>query len=83
MRTLTLAETKAHLSAVVDRVEAGEEIVITRRGRRVARIVRETEFPAATADALVDELRNFVLAQPERSLVAVDLVREMRDGARH
>ncbi len=30
---LTLAETKSHLSAVVDQVIAGEEIVITRRGR--------------------------------------------------
>ena len=41
MRTLTLAETKSHLSAVVDQVIAGEEIVITRRGRPVARIVPE------------------------------------------
>ncbi|HRK12412.1 MAG TPA: type II toxin-antitoxin system Phd/YefM family antitoxin, partial [Thauera sp.] len=36
MRTLTLAETKSHLSAVVDQVIAGEEIVITRRGKPVA-----------------------------------------------
>ena len=42
MRTMTLAATKAHLSAVVDRIQAGEEVVITRRGRAVARIVAET-----------------------------------------
>ena len=41
MRTLTLAEAKSHLSAVVDQVIAGEEIVITRRGRPVARIIAE------------------------------------------
>ena len=36
MRTMTLADAKARLSAAVDLVEAGEEIVITRRGRLAA-----------------------------------------------
>ena len=48
MRTLSLAEAKMHLSAVVDQVEAGEEIVITRRGRRVARIGLSTEGMSST-----------------------------------
>lgn len=62
MRTLTLAETKSHLSAVVDQVIAGEEIVITRRGRPVARIIAEPVQPAADAAAIAAELRAFVLA---------------------
>ena len=57
MRTLTLAETKSHLSAVVDQVIAGEEIVITRRGRPVARIIAEPAQPAADAAAIAAELR--------------------------
>ena len=36
METLSLAQAKARLSEVLDRVEAGEDVVITRRGRAVA-----------------------------------------------
>lgn len=38
MSAVSLAEAKAHLSELVDRVEAGESIEITRRGKRVARL---------------------------------------------
>ena len=41
MRMVGLAEAKAGLSALLDAVEAGEEVVITRRGQPVARVVRE------------------------------------------
>jgi prevent-host-death family protein len=33
MRSVNLAEAKAGLSTLLDAVEAGEEVVITRRGR--------------------------------------------------
>ena len=45
MRAMTLAGTKAQLSAVVDRVAAGEEVVITRCGKPAARIVAEGLLP--------------------------------------
>jgi prevent-host-death family protein len=83
MRTLTLAETKMHLSAVVDQVEAGEEIVITRRGRRVARIVPERELQQAGAAEILDELRVFVMSQPEQPRPASEVVRALRDEARY
>jgi prevent-host-death family protein len=38
-------EAKTHLSALLDRVARGEQVVITRRGRPVARLV-----PAAAPD---------------------------------
>ena len=82
MRTLTLAETKSHLSAVVDQVQAGEEIVITRRGRRVARIVPERALSEADASAALEALRSFVLAQSEQRRPARAVVREIRDEAR-
>ncbi|WP_295392162.1 type II toxin-antitoxin system Phd/YefM family antitoxin [uncultured Thiodictyon sp.] len=41
MQTLTVAAAKSRWSAVLAQVEAGEEIVITRRGVPVARIVAE------------------------------------------
>ena len=62
MEKVQLFEAKARLSELVDRAEAGREIVITRRGRAVARLVparpggrrREVE-----RDAIVDEIEAF------------------------
>ena len=39
-------EAKTHLSRLLARVEAGEEIVISRGGRPVARLVPVTSLPA-------------------------------------
>jgi prevent-host-death family protein len=38
MEAINLADAKAHLSELVDRVEAGDSIAITRRGKPVARL---------------------------------------------
>lgn len=83
MRSMTLADAKTQLSAVVDRVEAGEEIVITRRGKPVARIVAEHAAPAYDASVLLRELRDFVKAQPRQAVSAVRTVRGLRDKARY
>ena len=39
MSTLNVHEAKTHLSRLLDRVEAGEEVVIARSGRPIARLV--------------------------------------------
>ena len=52
MRTASISETKAKLSALLDLVRAGETVTITDRGRPVARLV-----PAAGGDAEGDEAR--------------------------
>ncbi|ANQ83378.1 type II toxin-antitoxin system Phd/YefM family antitoxin [Azoarcus olearius] len=44
MKTATIADAKTHLSSLIADIEAGEDVVITRRGRAVARLVAE---PAA------------------------------------
>jgi prevent-host-death family protein len=41
MKTATVANVKSHLSSLLADVEAGEEIVITRRGRPIARLIPE------------------------------------------
>ena len=38
MVTVSLADAKAHLSELIDRVETGEQIVITRHGKPVAQL---------------------------------------------
>jgi prevent-host-death family protein len=72
MKTANIAEAKAHFSALLAEVEAGEEVIIARRGKPVARIVPE---PAA-ASSLFDlvALRAFVQAEPCcESLTAADM----------
>jgi prevent-host-death family protein len=80
MRTLSIAETKAHLSSVVDSVEAGEEVVITRHGRPVARIVAESPQLRRDPAEVLAELRAFVLTQP---MIAGNTVEEMRAEDRY
>ena len=41
MKTATVAHAKSHLSALIAEVGAGDEVVITRRGKPVARLVAE------------------------------------------
>lgn len=46
MKPVNVHEAKTHLSRLLARVEAGEEIVIARGGRPVARLVPVTQSPA-------------------------------------
>ncbi len=80
MDSISLAEAKAHLSALVDRVEAGGSVDITRRGKPVARltpVVRQRQ----PIDASL--LRNLTAQMPPRTASSADLVRSMRDGDRY
>ena len=83
MRTLSLAEAKTHLSSVLDQVQAGEEIIITRRGKRVARVVPERDFSAQDQTAILSELRTFLERQKPAKETAVARIRELRDDARY
>lgn len=78
MRKVGLAEAKAQLSALLDAVEAGEEVVITRRGRPVARVVKEKPAVPA-ASGWVERLRDLHRDQPPLQGSAVELLRKLRD----
>jgi len=79
MDTITLAEAKAHLSELVDRVEAGESIDITRRGKPVARLTAVVR-PRKQIDAAL--LQSVTATMPPQTECAADLVRSMRDSDR-
>jgi prevent-host-death family protein len=55
--TVKIAEMKAHLSEWIARAEAGEEVVITRGNRPVARLapLGEKERAAAAFEAMIAE----------------------------
>ncbi len=77
MTTCTVAEAKAHLSELLARVENGEELVITRRGRPVANLspIRPAKRPPDW-----QAIRAFRESLPAMDTSANDLVREMRDA---
>ena len=53
MREIGAFEAKTHLSALLDAVAAGESVIITKRGRPVARLVpHDTEDRADRARAV-------------------------------
>ena len=73
-----LAEAKAGLSALLDAVEAGEEVVITRRGQPVARVVREHPRPVHS-HGWPARLRALRGDQPQPAGSAVELLRQLLD----
>jgi antitoxin (DNA-binding transcriptional repressor) of toxin-antitoxin stability system len=77
MRNVSVAEAKAHLSEIIQAVEAGEDIRITRHGKPVARLVREHTRAGRPID--VERLRRWQAETPMSSISAVDLIRAERD----
>jgi prevent-host-death family protein len=80
MTAISLADAKAHLSELVDRVEAGDSIDITRRGKPVARLTAPAS-PRKRIDAAL--LRSLTANMPPQGESAADLVRSMRDSDRY
>jgi len=76
MDTIDLADAKAHLSELIDRVEAGDSIVITRRGKPVARLTA-VAMPRKRVDAAL--LQSLTETMPPQPQDAASLVRSMRD----
>jgi prevent-host-death family protein len=74
MSTVTLAEAKTHLSDLLRRVEAGEEVIITRRGQPIARI-----SPLEKSKLALKSLAGFRIRMPRWRKPSVELLREMRD----
>jgi len=79
MTNINLAQAKAHLSELVERAEAGEEVCITRHGRPVARLM-----PVATRQKKIDakKLRSVTEKMTKQRESATTFVRTMREQER-
>jgi prevent-host-death family protein len=77
MATVNLAQAKANLSELIDRVESGEGVIITRHGKPVARLsaIEQPKRPIASLAA-------FRATLPRRRTASVKLLRQMRDEQR-
>lgn len=79
MVTVNLAQAKAHLSKLLDEVEAGGDVVITRHGRAVAHISAVTPPKKPLP---LQQLAQFRAAMPRLRRSASELLRETRDEER-
>jgi prevent-host-death family protein len=82
MERINLADAKARLSEIVDRVEAGESIEIVRRGKPAARLVppqQRREWKPVDVAAL----RALHARMPVQNESAGEFVRRMREDARY
>jgi prevent-host-death family protein len=57
MRSVGLFQAKSELSALVERVSKGEEVMITRRGQKVAMLVPANRGPKRAAREVVEHIR--------------------------
>jgi len=80
MRTVNLAEAKAHLSELVERAAMGDTVRILRRGKPVAQITAIRE-PRKAVD--LKALQEVTRAMPRQRESARALVRKMRDESRY
>jgi prevent-host-death family protein len=79
-QTISLTDAKARLGELVDRVEAGDSIDITRRGKPVARLTAVAKARTRIDVALLQSLTASMSPQAES---AADFFRSMREGNRH
>lgn len=76
-------DAKAKLSELLDRVEQGEQIVITRHGKAVARLVPEGGYDRDAARAALDGLRSLQAKLSAEGISLTDEeVRTYRDEGR-
>jgi prevent-host-death family protein len=76
MVTVDLARAKARLGELLDKVESGQEVIIARHGRPVARL-----SPAVRPKAPLRSLKTFRAQMPTWRRSSAVLLHEARDEA--
>ena len=78
MKTIGAFEAKNRLSELLEAAENGEEIMITKHGRPVARLVPIVEFDRAKVRQAIDGLNEFRKRHRLDGLKIKDLINEGR-----
>lgn len=82
MREIQASEAKTHLPQILDEVERGETVVITRHGRPIARLVPESDRRQAEIEEAVDG----ILAVRERlkgKITLEDVLSSIHEGHKY
>ncbi len=79
METIRASEAKTHFLRILDRVESGETVVITRHGKVIARIMHEF---AADADDLVSAVAEIRSLRKRIGNLTLEEILSARDEGR-
>jgi len=79
MREIQASEAKTHLPRLLDEVERGETLIITRHGRAIARIVPEVDRQQTKIDEAMDAIRKL---RRRTGRISVDELLSARDEGR-
>ena len=78
-REVQASEAKTHLPQLLDEVERGETIIITRHGRPIARIVPEASRRQREIDQAIDDITELAKHSPKVTVDEIlSLIREGR-----
>jgi prevent-host-death family protein len=81
MREIQASEAKTHLPQLLDEIERGESIIITRHGRAIARLIPEDVVRRDGQAEAVERLKALRATMPR---VALDELMAMRhEGHKH
>lgn len=76
MKTISAAQMEGHISELLDEVERGEEVVVTRQGKAIARI---SALLKKQSGIPFDALRSFRQSTKKATIPSRDLLRKIRD----
>ena len=79
MREIQASEAKTHLPRLLDDVERGETLIITRHGRAIARIIPELDRQQEKVDEAMEAIRNL---RKRTGRIKVDELLSARDEGR-
>jgi len=79
MQTIQASEAKTHFLRILDDVERGESVTITRRGKRVARLVPEVEIDQQRVQRAIEGMRAL---RQRIGKVPLEEILSMRDEGR-
>jgi prevent-host-death family protein len=81
MRAVQASEAKTRLSHLLDAVERGETILITRHGRAIARIVPESRRRQEEIDKAIDSIN--ALRERSGSVTLEELLSSRHEGHKY
>ncbi len=81
MREVQASDAKAHLPSLLDEVERGETLIITRHGKPIARIVPEADRRQADIDQAIDGIK--ALRRRTGKITAEELIAAKHEGHKY
>ena len=81
MREVQASEAKAHLPQLLDEVEHGETIIITRHGRAIARLVPEAARRQEEIDKAIEDIK--ALRQRTGRVTLEELLSSRHEGHKY